>query len=236
MANILLSIPAFYEDWAYPVLSQYIQPGMKAVICALSYGEGWITDAAEWHDHYSKGKEEYEEIVRPFRYCGIKDRNIRWINYCEDTPESAALKLSDADILYLAGGYPDWMLQRMYDLGIKDLIAGFEGTVIGASAGSMVQLDEYHLTPEDGYPYQYQEGLGMLGGFDVEVHYEEDLRHIEAIIRTLEDTGRPVVAMPDSGGMLIDGDRLELLGDSFILDVNDLNDLYDAYDALRYTD
>ena len=122
----------------------------------------------------------------------------------------------------------------MYDLEIKNLIRDYEGVVIGVSAGAMVQLDLYHLTPEDGYEYQYQEGLGMLGGFDVEVHYEEDLRHIEAIIRTLEDTGRAVVAMDNQSGLLIDGDHLELLGNAFILDMNDLDELYQTYDGLRF--
>ncbi len=234
MTNILMSVPAFHTGWAYPALAPYIHPGMKAAIAALSYGEGWISDIDEWRMCYGKGQREYEEIVQPFLACGLREKDIAWINYVEDTPLSAAKKILDSDILFLTGGYPDWMLQRMYDLEIKNLIRDYEGVVIGVSAGAMVQLDLYHLTPEDGYEYQYQEGLGMLGGFDVEVHYEEDLRHIEAIIRTLEDTGRAVVAMDNQSGLLIDGDHLELLGNAFILDMNDLDELYQTYDGLRF--
>ena len=30
----------------------------------------------------------------------------------------------------------------------------------------MIQLDEFHLTPEEDYEFQYYEGLGLLSGFD----------------------------------------------------------------------
>ena len=105
--------------------------------------------------------------------------------------------------------------------------------MIGTSAGAMIQLDTFHLTPEEDYEYQYYEGLALLGGFDIEVHYEEDLRHIEAIIRTLEDTGNPVIVLPNEGGAIIGDNMFELLGEAFVLETNDLDELYQAYDTLR---
>jgi hypothetical protein len=104
---------------------------------------------------------------------------------------------------------------------------------MGTSAGACIQLDEFHLPAEGEYEYQYQEGLGLLSGFDIDVHYEEDLTHVEALIRSLEDMGKPVIACPNEGGVLIEDDHFELLGGAFVVDVNDLNDLYDTYDFLR---
>ncbi|MCR5795181.1 MAG: Type 1 glutamine amidotransferase-like domain-containing protein [Solobacterium sp.] len=234
MTNILINISNFDEEWAYDSLRPYIHEDSRILILPLSYDEGWITDAHEWRQRYGKGRPEYEELVRPFRSFGIRDRQIRWINYYEDDHESAARKIRKADILFFTGGFPDWMMQRLYDLGIEDDVRAFEGTVMGTSAGALIQLDEFHLTEENGYEYQYQYGLGLLSGFDMEVHYETDLRHITAIMRSLEDMGKPVVAAPNRGGLLIDGDYLELLGDAFIFDVNDLDELYEAYDQLAY--
>ncbi|MDO4520540.1 MAG: Type 1 glutamine amidotransferase-like domain-containing protein [Erysipelotrichaceae bacterium] len=202
-------------------------------ILPLSYSEGWITDGEEWKESYGKGTDGYEELVRPFRSFGIKDPQISWVNYYEDDEASASRKIREADVLFFTGGYPDWMLQRLYDLGITEEVRNFDGVMMGTSAGAMIQLDTFHLTPEEDYEYQYYEGLALLGGFDIEVHYEEDLRHIEAIIRTLEDTGNPVIVLPNEGGAIIGDNMFELLGEAFVLETNDLDELYQAYDTLR---
>ena len=234
MTHILLNINNFDEPWAYGSLENYLNPDTSVLILPLSYDDGWINDSFEWKEKYGKGSREYKDIVRPFRSYGIKEKSIRWINYYEDDHGSSVRKIREADVLFFTGGYPGWMLQRLYDLDLMDEIRSFEGIIMGTSAGAMIQLDEFHLTPEEDYEFQYYEGLGMLEGFDIEVHYEENLTHIEAIIRTIEDTGRAVICMPNEGGAVIDGDHFELLGGSFVLGSDDLDELYGAYDALRY--
>lgn len=233
MANILLNLSNFDAPWAYASLAQYLTPDRKVLILPLSYHEDWITDALEWKHEYGRGTDGYEMLIRPFLAYGISERNIRWINYYADDEVTARRKLEWADVLFFTGGYPDWMLQRLYDFELEQAVRDFDGIIMGTSAGALIQLEEYHLTPEDDYEYQYQYGLGILSGFDLEVHYEEDERHLEAIIRTIEEKGLPVIAMPNEGGVLIDGDHFELLGGSFILDWKDLDDLYMTYQYLR---
>ncbi len=228
MINVLLNISNFDEPWAYGYLEDILTPDKKVLMIPLSYMEGWITDAHEWRSRYGKGKEYYEELVRPFRSYGIKDRQIRWINYYEDDEESARRKLAWADVLFFTGGYPDWMLQRLYDLGIRNEIANFDGVIMGTSAGALIQLETYHLSEDGDYPFQYQEGLGLLSGFDIDVHYEEDEYHLSGIARSLEDLGMPVVALPNDGGMIIEGEQYELLGGSFVLTPDDLDQIYEV--------
>ncbi len=234
MVNVLLNLSNFDEPWAYGTLENYLCEGMKVLVLPLSYDEGWITDAHEFRERYGKGTDDYDDIVRPFLSFGIKEEDVSWISYYEDDQESAIRKINGADVLFFTGGYPDWMLQRLYDLGIKEAISRFDGIVMGASAGALIQLDLYHLTEEDGYEYQIQEGLGLLEGFDLDVHFEQDLKHVTGLIRSLEDMGRSIVCMPNRGGMLVDGDHFELLGDAFITDMNDLDELYEIYEQLLY--
>ncbi len=234
MINILLNISNFDEGWAYPSLENILTPDKKVLMLPLSYDEGWITDSYEWKRKFGKGRRHYEELVRPFRSYGIPDRNISWVNYYDDDESSSRRKIENADVLFFTGGYPHWMMQRLYDLGIQDDIRDFNGVVMGTSAGACIQLDEFHLPAEDEEPFQYQEGLGLLSGFDIDVHFEEDLIHIEALIRSLEDMGKPIIAYPNQGGVVIEGDHFELLGGAFVVDTNDLNDLYKTYDYLRY--
>ena len=234
MINVLLNLSNFDAPWAYGSMENLLSPDTKVLILPLSYNEGWITDAQEWQERFARGTDEYEELVRPFLMFGIPESSISWINYYEDTQESCIRKIQMADVLFFTGGYPDWMMQRLYDLGIQETIQNYNGIVMGTSAGALIQLDEFHLTPEEDYEYQYQYGLGLLSGFDIDVHYEEDLKHVEAIIRALEDNGKPVIAIPNEGGVIIDGDYFEMMGDAFMLDLDDLDDLYKAYDALMY--
>ena len=84
MANILLNLSNFDAVWAYPSLSQYLSAGKKVLILPLSYQEGWITDALEWKHEYGKGSDGYEMLIRPFLSYGIREKDIRWVNYYED--------------------------------------------------------------------------------------------------------------------------------------------------------
>ena len=48
-----------------------------------------------------------------------------------------------------------------------------DGVMMGYSAGAVIQLAEYHLSPDDVYPeFEYYEGLPCLNDFYMEVHYQ----------------------------------------------------------------
>lgn len=230
MANILLNISNFDEPWAYATMEQYLHPDTNVLILPLSYDEGWITDREEWYDRYGRGQQHYEELVRPFRAFGIRDDQIRWVNYYEDDPSSAKRKIKEADVLFFTGGLPDWMMQRLYDLDIQQDIRDYHGVVMGTSAGALIQLQEFHLTEDADYQFQYQYGLGLLEGFDIDVHYEQNEKHLYAIIRSLEDKGMPIICYPNQGGIVIDHGQYQLLGGAFVVTPDDLDEIYAAYE------
>ncbi len=44
---------------------------------------------------------------------------------------------------------------------------------IGSSAGAMIQIAKYHITPDEDYnTFTYNKGLNLIKDFDIEVHYE----------------------------------------------------------------
>lgn len=233
MINVLLNLSNFDQPWAYETLHDVLNASQRVLIIPLSYNEGWINDAQEWRRCYGRGNKYYEELARPFRSYGIKDSQMKWINYFEDDHESSVRKIRSSDVLFFTGGYPDWMMQRLYDLDIQEEIRQYDGVVMGTSAGALIQLEEYHLSPDDDYEFQYQNGLGLLKGFDMDVHYQGDEAHISSIIRSLEDRGQPVLACPNQGGALISGDNVDLMGDAFIANPEDLDELYDIYNEVR---
>lgn len=61
-------------------------------------------------------------------------------------------------------------------------------------------MTEYHITPDEDYDsYSYHPGLGLLEGFEPEVHYAASAVQQESIARYLRERGKPVYAMTNQG-------------------------------------
>ncbi len=231
--NILLNINNFSEDFAYPYLKNIIHKNQHVLIIPFSYHEDWITNAKEFDEHYAKGKDEYEDIAKEFMNYGIKRKNIEVLHYYKDSKRTIKRKFYYADILFFTGGYPDRALYRIDQLNIRKNITKFKGIVMGTSAGAMIQFDQYHVTPEeDGEDYEYHEGLGLLSGFDIEVHYEDTFEHLASLITDLKLHNKTIYALPNRGGMIIDGDNIQLLGDAFELTVDDVDYMQEELDEI----
>lgn len=231
--NILLNINNFSEPWAYDELSEIIKPNMKVLIVPWSYHEDFITNAADFDREFGKGGPQYEEIAREFMNYGIKRRNIRVLHYYKDSRRMMRMKFFFADIVFFTGGYPDKFLYRIDKKNIRPFIEKFKGIYMGTSAGAMIQFDHYHVTPEEeGQDYDYQDGLGLLSGFDIEVHYEEDFPHIASLLIDLQLHDTPIFALPNTGGMIVEDDDYMLLGDAFLIVPEDIPELQEVMDEI----
>ena len=164
---------------------------------------------------YSKENGKYyDSITRGIIAYGIPECNIRFINYFEDTKESAAQKIAKADIIYFPGGLPDRMMDRIKEFELYDILMNHDGIIMGYSAGAVIQLSEYHLSPDDDYPeFQYYKGLPYLNDFYLEVHYENTEIQNNAIQRVITERGKPVYATEfRAGAILIDNGSMKLIG------------------------
>ena len=87
--------------------------------------------------------------------------------------------------------------------------------IMGYSAGAVIQLAEYHLSPDDDYPeFKYYEGLPYLNDFYLEVHYEGKDAQKAAIQKVLEERKKTVYATAImKGAILVDNGIIKLLGD-----------------------
>ncbi len=231
--NILLNINNFSEDFAYDVLCDIIQPWMCVTIIPFSYHECWIDSEEQFDEHFMEGCDEFEDIVKEFNNYGISRDNIQILHYYRDDVDTCKEKISQSDILFLTGGYPDRFLYRIDEKQIRSDIQMFPGIIMGTSAGAMIQFDQYHVTPEEeGQDYEYHEGLGLLSGFDIEVHYEDSFEHLASLIIDLKLHDKPIFALPNWGGMIVDGDDYLLLGDAFEIDYEDIDWMQEELDEI----
>jgi len=216
MINILLEGYDIDAPWLYNELKKYIQPNHSVVVVAFSFRENRVKNLSDWNALYDKklGK-FYNGIVDGFTSYGILEDNIVFINYFTDTKETAAQKIKNADIVYFLGGLPDRMMDRIKKFNLYDTLMQHKGIVMGYSAGAVIQLAEYHLSPDDDYPeFNYYEGLPYLQDFYMEVHYEGTSIQNEAIQRVLAERGKTVYATTiHTGAILVDNGDIKLLGD-----------------------
>lgn len=174
MINILLENTQIDVLWLYSSLKKYIKPNSRVAVVALSFKENRVRNLEDWDALYSKENGKYYGSIAGglFSY-GIQEENISFLNWFKDTKETAARTVEMADIVYFLGGLPDRMMERIRALELYDVLLTHDGNAMGYSAGALVQLAEYHLSPDTDYPrFTYQKGIPYLHGFYLEVHYE----------------------------------------------------------------
>lgn len=215
MINILLEGYDIDAIWLYDELKKYIKPAYSVAVVAFSFRDNCVKSITDWNLLYSKENGKfYAGIKGGFASYGIPEKNITFINYFADTKESAAKKIEMADIVYFTGGLPDRMMDRIKEFDLYDTLMKHNGIVMGYSAGAVIQLSEYHLSPDEDYSeFQYYNGLPYLNDFYVEVHYEGADIQNNAIERVIAERGKTVYATAlDSGAILVDNGNIKLIG------------------------
>ena len=216
MVNILLEGYEIDAPWLYEELKKYIKPIHKVAVVAFSFRDSRVKSLADWNVLYSKENGRfYSGIVGGFTAYGIHEESISFVNYFADTKESAKQKIETADIIYFLGGLPDRMMDRIKEFDLQDILMKHQGIVMGYSAGAVIQLAEYHLSPDDDYPeFGYYEGLPYLKDFYLEVHYEETASQKAAIEKVIAERQKTVYATSLlKGAILVDNGNIRLLGD-----------------------
>jgi len=96
----------------------------------------------------------------------------------------------------------------------SNFIPWTNGIVIGYSAGAMIQLSEYHITPDKDYPtFIYYKGVGLINEFGIEVHFEKTEIQKASIKRYIAEKRKPVYAIGDNGALIVSGTDIQMIGD-----------------------
>lgn len=225
MINILLEGYDIAAPYLYNELKNYIKPEHRVAVVAFSFRDDRVKSLDDWNTLYSKKNGlYYNGIVSGFTSYGISESNIVFLNYFTDTKCSAKAKIENADIIYFTGGLPDRMMDRIKEFDLVGTLMKHNDIVMGYSAGAVIQLAEYHLSPDEKYKeFGYYEGLPYLNNFYLEVHYENSEVQNEAIKRVLTERNKTVYATEAfSGAIIADNGNIKLLGKVLKFDNEDI--------------
>ena len=210
MINVLLNYYNFDGEWARPCLEKYVV-NQRVLIIPLAFRESQAWDNDSWQSVYGKGGEKYQSIISPFLAYGYAENDLDWLN-CYDGRNHIE-QIKNATLLFFTGGMPEKAIKRIDELGMTQSVKNFDGIVMGASAGAMLQLGVYHITPDEDYDrYEICRGLGLVNGLDLEVHYLATDLQLECSLRAANELCLPVYRMRHEGGLLIDGCKITKLG------------------------
>lgn len=215
MVNMLLSQYNFHEEWARDTIKKYIHSYNKVVVVPFAFSNEAICNPVDWEKAYNKEKGKYyKQIVEPFIDLGISEENITFINYFEDTKDNMKRVIKSSDVVFLTGGLPDMAVEHVLE---KDILSSINESkiVIGVSAGALMQLNNYYISPDKDYPeFIYLKGLGLIKeNFYIGVHYAETDMENNCIKKALEEKTTTVYAIKDTGGIILDSDKIRLIGD-----------------------
>ncbi|CCV64320.1 predicted Peptidase S51 dipeptidase E [Alteracholeplasma palmae J233] len=205
MTNILLSRKSkLLEENTKKIVSSYIKKDDKVVILGFSFFEKEIDSNEKWQETYGKNSKYYNEMETIFINLGVKKENISWINYYDENIEQMKKTINESNILYLPGGAPDEMMERIHEKELTTDLENFKGLVIGSSAGAMIQFNYFHISKDNDYQaFNISDGLGYIHNFSIEVHFRRKKKQKSGIKKAVKLFNRDLYTLPDSGMIIV---------------------------------
>ena len=143
--------------------------------------------------------------------------------------DRAAALVASADMILLSGGHVPTQNRFFHDIGLRALLARFDGVVIGFSAGTMNAAETVYAQPElegeavDPAYRRFLPGLGLtrtmvIPHFDGDLDIRLDGLRVYDEITFPDSIGRRFYALPDGSYLRIDGAGEALCGKAFLIE------------------
>jgi peptidase E len=130
-----------------------------------------------------------------------------------DSKESIEEKMASASLVYLTGGLPSVLIERLKEKGIDRLLASYGGIIIGRSAGALALCRRCITTVRSNSKVRIVDGLG-LANLTLRVHYTPEK---DDVLLHLSEQEK-VYAIPQNSALISDNGVLEVLGEAYLFD------------------
>ena len=150
----------------------------------------------------------------------------RYLTLDSRNEDRAAALIQSSNLLILDGGHVPTQNRFFQRIDLRKLLEGYDGVIIGISAGSMNAADVVYAQPEEAgeaVDPAYQRFLPGLGLTKVNLlpHYQRvkddvlDGQRLFEDITFSDSTGRTFYAIPDGSYLFLDDGRAELRGEAY---------------------
>ena len=170
------------------------------------------------------GGRYYSEQYEPFKDLGIVEDNF-YIVHPSDDIEDVQNLFRECDVVVLLGGFMEVLEETLKYFELWDMMKITGKHVIGISAGTLISLEKYNVTPyiDDYYKdYYMAEGLGLLKDCRVIVHWDcKKYRHkhilkyvVDSTVNEMIDSQKDIVVitLSDTEGMIVKNGFIKMVG------------------------
>ncbi len=135
------------------------------------------------------------------------------VNFADYSFTNQELKerISDADLIYLTGGVPSVLLERLRKQDNHVLLEKFKGIIVGRSAGALVLCKKCVVTYRRTSSVKLICGLGFVD-ITLKAHYK--LRNSEKLKEL--SVSNPIFALPKGSALVFDNGKLCALGKAYL--------------------
>lgn len=159
---------------------------------------------------FDKSYQRQKTLHDYFRYLGA--RTINTIDY-STTPKVVQEKISEADLVYLTGGVPSVLLERLKKTGVDSLIAKFDRVIVGRSAGALALCKRCVITCRPNKEVKVIDGLGLVD-VTLKAHYK--LANDESL--KMLSYKEKIFALPKGSALVSNNGELSFINSVFLFE------------------
>lgn len=195
-------------------LQRYVAPGGRFLVIAA------------WPGDHDRNDEMANTFAGCFSWHGMGFAQVDVLD-----SRNAALApelIAASDVILLSGGHVPTENAFFKAIGLRELLVGYEGVIMGVSAGSMNAADTVYVQPEEAGEavdptfIRWTEGLGLTDK-NILPHYNMVKDNILDGLRLFEDVtypdsaGHPLYVLPDGSYILETEEGSTLYGEAYLL-------------------
>ncbi len=159
---------------------------------------------ASFDKTYTKSK----LIFDYFRSLGASTVNT--VDY-SSTNREIKEKICESDLVYLTGGVPSVLVERLKKSGIDSLLMGFEGVIVGRSAGALALCRKCVITYRSNLSVKVIDGLGLVD-LTLKAHYRLGMDKELIELSKKQD----IFAVPKGSALICDNGKLSTINNVYL--------------------
>ena len=195
-------------------LQRFVAPGGRFLVIAA------------WPGDHARNDEMADTFAGCFAWHGMGFKQVDVLD--SRNQERAAELVVHSDVILLAGGHVPTENAFFKKIGLRELLAGYAGVIMGVSAGSMNAADTVYVQPEEAGEaidpnfVRWTQGLGLTDK-NILPHYNMVRDNILDGLRLFEDVtypdsvGHPLYVLMDGSYILEHDGHSTLYGESYLL-------------------
>jgi dipeptidase E len=120
-------------------------------------------------------------------------------------------KIVQTDLVYLTGGVPSMLIERLRKLRVDSLLRDFEGVIVGRSAGALALCSKCVITYRSNCAVKVIDGLGLVD-LTLKAHYKLG---VDEKLKELSEN-QDIFAIPKGSALVCDNRNLSFINKVYL--------------------